>query len=736
MLPLTIKARAVDVSNRQSTIRDLLDKDLGDGFVEGTVERIVFENDESGFVVARLQQSGVPGLTTFVGSALAISPGETVRLWGRWIDDQKFGRQLRVEKYETLKPATADAIEKYLGSGLIDGIGPHFAKKLVAAFGVDTLRIIDEEPERLRGVAGIGAKRANQIRGAWESQRAIQSIMLFLQGHGIPASQAASIYKTYGDSAVTVLRENPYRLAEDIFGISFKSADAIANRLGMGKNAPQRIAAGVSHVLREARQDGHCYLDAQTVLESAKQLLGASNAEITTALAAMESHKQLVREQDALFSPRLHAAEVGCAEWLKRIISVPAENVPIDVERAIEWVEKNKSITLSPEQRDAIRTAVASKVMVITGGPGTGKTTLLNSLLTIFGKKNLGLLLAAPTGRAAKRMSDTTGREAKTIHRLLEWSPKQGGFTRHEGNPLAADLVVLDECSMIDIHLMHAMLRALPPQCRLLLVGDVDQLPSVGPGNVLMDIIASAVVPVVRLNTVFRQAAESGIIANAHRINTGQFPQFNDRDFFFIERSEPEKALDTIVEVVSSRLPKRFQLDPIRDIQVLAPMRRGEAGVSKLNEALREALNPKMERIGQRAFGLQDKVMQLRNNYELDVYNGDIGVVKQISHEVKELVVELDDRQVLYSFDNLDELSLAYASTVHKAQGSEYPAVVVPMLTEHYMMLQRNVLYTALTRASRIVVIVGDPKAIGRAVHNVRSTRRNTRLCDRLKNAL
>jgi len=733
---IVIKARAVDSPNRQSTIRDLLDKDLGDGFVEGTVERIVFENDETGFVVARLQQSGMAGLTTFVGSALAISPGETVRLWGRWIDDQKFGRQLRVEKYETLKPATADAIEKYLGSCLIDGIGPHFAKKLVAAFGVDTLRVIDEEPGRLRGVGGIGAKRAQQIRAAWESQRAIQSIMLFLQGHGIPASQAARIYKAYGDSAVTILRENPYRLAEDIFGISFKSADAIANRLGMGTSAPQRIAAGVSHVLREARQDGHCYLDGQAVLDSAKQLLGASEIDIVTALAAMESQKQLVREQDALFAPRLHAAEVGCAEWLKRIISVPAENVPIDVERAIEWVEKNKSITLSPEQRDAIRTAVASKVMVITGGPGTGKTTLLNSLLTIFGKKNLGLLLAAPTGRAAKRMSDATGREAKTIHRLLEWSPKQGGFTRHEGNPLAADLVVLDECSMIDIHLMHAMLRALPPQCRLLLVGDVDQLPSVGPGNVLMDIIASGIVPVVRLNTVFRQAAESGIIANAHRINTGQFPQFNDRDFFFIERSEPEKALDTIVEVVSSRLPKRFQLDPIRDIQVLAPMRRGEAGVSNLNDALREALNPKMERIGQRAFGLQDKVMQLRNNYELDVYNGDIGVIKQINHEVKELVVELDDRQVLYTFDNLDELTLAYASTVHKAQGSEYPAVVVPMLTEHYMMLQRNVLYTALTRASRIVVIVGDPKAIGRAVHNVRSTRRNTRLCDRLKNAI
>jgi exodeoxyribonuclease V alpha subunit len=726
----------LDQTGGQSTIRDLLDKGLEEGHVVGTVERIVFESPDTGFVVARLQQDGVPGLVTFVGSALAISPGETVRLWGRWIDDKKFGRQLRVEKYETVRPATADAIEKYLGSGLIDGIGPHFAKKLVAAFGVDTLRVIDEEPERLRRVGGIGAKRAQQIRTAWESQRAIQSIMLFLQGHDIPASQSVRIYKEYGDAAVTVLRENPYRLAEDIAGISFKSADAIAGRLGIDKNAPQRVAAGVLHVLREATHDGHCFLEESALTENAQSLLGASAPDIASALRAMESAKQIVREQNAVFSPRLYAAEKGCTEWLKRIVSVPAENVPIDIERAIAWVEKTKRITLSEEQREAIRTAIASKVMVITGGPGTGKTTLLNGLLSIFGKKNLGLLLAAPTGRAAKRMSDATGRESKTIHRLLEWSPKQGGFTRHEGNPLSADLVVLDECSMIDVYLMHSVLRALPPQCRLLLVGDVDQLPSVGPGNVLMDIISSGIVPVVRLKTVFRQAAESGIIANAHRINTGEFPQFNDRDFFFIERSDPEKALDTIVEVVGSRLPKRFHLDPIRDIQVLAPMHRGESGVAKLNEALRAALNPKMDRIGQRAFGLQDKVMQTRNNYELDVYNGDIGVIKQISEEVREIVVELDDRQVLYSFDQLDELTLAYASTVHKAQGSEYPAVVVPMLTEHYMMLQRNVLYTALTRASRIVVIVGDRKAIGRAVHNVRSTRRNTRLCERLKNAL
>lgn len=730
------EGRTLGDIGKQTTIRDLLEKDLGEGFVEGTVERIVFENNETGFIVARMQQNGVPGLVTFVGKALAVSPGETVRLWGRWIDDRKFGRQLRVERYETVRPATAEAIEKYLGSGLIDGIGPHFAKKLVAAFGVDTLRVIDEEPEKLLNVSGIGRKRAHQIREAWSAQRAIQSIMLFLQGHGVPMSHAARIYKQYGDAAVSVLREDPYRLAEEVTGISFKSADAIATKVGIAKNSPQRIAAGVMHILREATQDGHCFLDEQEVIEQASELLGAASPEIAAQLDVMESRKQMVRERGAIFRPGLFNAETGCCGWLKRIMSVPTEYVPIDVERAIAWVERTQGIVLSEEQRHAIRIAIASKVMVLTGGPGTGKTTLLNGLFAILGKKNLSLLLAAPTGRGAKRMSDATGREARTIHRLLEWSPKSGGFLRHEGNPLSADLVVLDECSMIDIYLMHSLLRALPPQCRLLLVGDFDQLPSVGPGNVLMDIIASETVPVVRLKTVFRQAAESGIITNAHRINTGEYPRFNDRDFFFIERTDPQRALDTIVEVVASRLPKRFQLDPIRDIQVLAPMHRGAAGVVKLNEALREVLNPKMDRIGQRTFGLQDKVMQTRNNYELDVFNGDIGVIKQVLEKTREVVVEMDDRQVLYSFDNLDELTLAYASTVHKAQGSEYPAVVLPMLAEHYMMLQRNVLYTALTRAGRLVVIVGDPKAIGRAVHNVRSTRRNTRLCERLRNAM
>lgn len=723
-------------ASRQSTIAELLRGPTEEGELLGAVERIVFENKDTGFIVARLKPEGQTHAVTIVGNALPVSPGETVRLRGRWIDDKKFGRQFRVEHFETIRPSSADAIEKYLGSGLIEGIGPQYAKKIVAAFGVDTLRVIDEEPERLRRVPGIGAKRAKQIRDAWSAQRAVQSIMLFLQGHGIPPSLASRIYKQYGDAAVAVLRDNPYRLADDVTGISFKTSDAIAQRMGVDTASPKRVGAALRHVLREATGDGHCYLEAEELAEEVRRLMNAPNADIAAVLDDLCSRKEVIREGDAVFLPRLHAAECGVDQWLKRIVSVPADSVSIDAERAIRWVESTKSIELSPEQREAVRTAVHAKVAVITGGPGTGKTTLLNGLLDIFSKKKLNIVLGAPTGRAAKRMAEATGRDAATIHRVLEWSPKQGGFLRHEGNPLAADVLVLDECSMVDVYLMHSVLRAVPPQCRVILVGDVDQLPSVGPGNVLMDIIASNIVPVVRLQTVFRQAAESGIVSNAHRINTGQFPQFNDRDFFFVERTDPIKAMETIIEIATARLPKRFHLDPIRDIQVLPPMHRGDAGVTRLNEALRDALNPNAPRVGQRAFGLRDKVMQTRNNYDLEVFNGDVGIVTQVLEDQRRVIVEFDGRPVAYDDEQLDELTLAYASTVHKAQGSEYPAVVVPMLTQHFMMLQRNVLYTAITRASRIVVMVGDRRSIGRAVHNVRSTRRNTRLSERLQNKI
>jgi exodeoxyribonuclease V alpha subunit len=702
--------------------------------VQGVVERIVYESDDTGFLVARMEREDTGELITFVGAFVAVSAGDTMRLWGQWQDNPKFGRQLRVDRFETILPTTVTGIEKYLGSGLIDGIGKEFAKRIVKAFGVETLRVIDEEPERLREVKGIGKKRAVQIREAWEAQRAVQSIMIFLQGHGIGVGQAVRIYKRYGDSAITVLRQNPYRLAADITGIAFKTADAIAQELGVPKDSPQRARAGLKYVLEQAMGHGHVFLPWEVLRSQARDLLEVDPAILDAAQQAAEAVQDVVREGESVYLPALYAAETGASARLKRLISAPSDKVPIKIEKAIEWVERTKAIELSEEQRQAIRTAVAAKVMVITGGPGTGKTTLLNGLLDIFAMKGLDILLAAPTGRAAKRMEAATGRAAKTIHRLLEFSPKNGGFTRDETNPLTADLVVIDEASMVDINLMHSLLKAVPASARLFVVGDVDQLPSVGPGNVLMDLISSQAMPVVWLKTVFRQAAQSGIVANAHRVNQGQYPEFNTTDFFMVERKDPAKALETVLEIVTNRIPKKFGLDPKRDVQVLAPMHRGDVGVKALNEGLQRALNPEVQPLGRRLFGQGDKVMQQRNNYELDVFNGDVGVITEVHEDIKEVQVQFEDRAVIYPFDALDELGLAYASTVHKAQGSEYPAVVIPLMTQHYMMLQRNVFYTGLTRASRIVIIVGDPKAVGIAIRNTKVTRRNTRLSERLAN--
>ena len=696
--------------------------------IEGVVDRIVYENPENGFFVARLTVADDKPVVTFVGNLMAISPGETVRLSGCWVEDKRFGKQFRVTSCETVLPTSIEGIEKYLGSGIIPGIGPTYAKRLVNAFGVETLKVINETPERLRRIPGIGKKRAAVIRESWESHRNIQSIMLFLQSHGVSPAQAVRIYKQYGDGAVAQLRSNPYVLARDIAGIGFLSADRIARELGIAQDAKARLKAGVRHVLDKASGQGHVYYDGQQLRTGASALLG---------IADMVKCNELLVEEDCWYLPVLYAAETGCATGIKRLIRAPLEHVPIQIENALKWVEKRVGLELSPEQREAIRVGVTAKMMVITGGPGTGKTTVINSLLAVLEKKGLSFLLAAPTGRAAKRMELTTGKEAFTIHRLLEFSPKTGGFQRNENNPIKTDLLVLDEASMLDTQLAHALFRALEPGTRVILVGDVDQLPSVGPGNVLLDVIASGVVPVVRLQTVFRQAAQSGIITNAHRINRGEMPIFNETDFFLIDRADPVKALETIVEVVAQRLPARFDLHPLRDIQALAPMRRGQAGVESINQALKAAINPNGALVPRRSFGMGDKVMQTRNNYELDVYNGDVGVVTLIDEDADEIEVCFEDeKRVIYPMDETDDLTPAYCATVHKSQGSEYPALVLSFLPQHYMMLQRNLLYTAITRGKKLVVIVGTAKAVAMAVHNSKIMDRNTRLADRLRNAI
>jgi len=710
----------------------------------GLVERVTYHNAENGFCVLRAKVRGHRDVVTVVGHAAAIAAGEWVTATGDWVNDRAYGQQFKARFLRTSPPTSADGIEKYLSSGMIRGVGPVYAKKLVRAFGEKVFDIIETTPDRLREVDGIGPVRAASILAAWAEQKAVREIMIFLHSHGVGTARAVRIFKTYGADAIQVMTENPYRLARDIRGIGFKTADAIAMKLGIEKTAMVRVRAGISYALTEAMDEGHCGLPTDELVPLAEKLLEVPRDLVRTALELELTEGTVIAdrvgETPCIFLAGLHRAERTIAERLTQLANGTFPWPWIDPDKALPWVEKRIGIILAESQVAAIRLALMSKVLVMTGGPGVGKTTIVRAILRVLAAKGVRLLLCAPTGRAAKRMTEATGFEAKTIHRLLEVDPKGGGFKRGEDNPLDCDMLVVDEASMVDVMLMQALMKAIPDKAALLIVGDIDQLPSVGPGQVLADVIASGAVPVVRLTEVFRQAAQSRIITSAHRINQGSIPDLSppgvDSDFYFVQADDPETAVPRIIELVKTRIPKRFGLDPIRDVQVLCPMNRGGVGARSLNIELQAALNPagdrKVERFGW-TFAPGDKVMQIENDYDKDVYNGDVGKIDDVDPAEGDLVVNFDGRAVTYGFGELDMLMPAYAATIHKSQGSEYPAVVIPIMTQHYAMLQRNLLYTGVTRGKRLVVLVGQKKAIAIAVRNVSGRRRCSKLAEWLR---
>ena len=707
----------------------------------GLVERVTFHSADSGFCVLRVKARGHRDLVTLVGHAASVGAGEWVTASGDWINDRTHGQQFKAAFLRTSAPSSAEGIEKYLASGMIRGVGPVYARKLVRGFGERVFDIIETEPDRLREVAGIGPIRAQRIVSAWAEQKVIREIMVFLHSHGVGTARSVRIYKTYGTDAVQVMSENPYRLARDIRGIGFKTADAIAMRLGVEKTAMMRIRAGIGHALTEAMDEGHCGLPVEELLPLAETLLEVPGDLVRTALDLELAEGVVVADQVAetpcVFLAGLHHAERAIAERIRTLAKGRLPWPAIEADKAIPWVESRIGFSLAESQKEAVRLALLSKVLVITGGPGVGKTTIVKAILRILAAKEVRMLLCAPTGRAAKRMSEASGYEAKTIHRLLEIDPANGGFRRNADHPLDCDLLVIDESSMVDVPLMHALLKAVPDEAALLVVGDIDQLPSVGPGQVLADLIRSQAVPVVRLTEIFRQAAASQIIVNAHRINRGQMPDLSKpegaSDFYFVPAENPEMAVTRIIELVNTRIPRRFGLDPVRDIQLLCPMSRGGIGARSLNIELQKALNPapeqKVERFGW-TFAAGDKVMQIQNDYDKEVYNGDIGYIDDVAPEEGELTASFDGRAVTYGFGELDMLVPAYAATIHKSQGSEYPAVVIPILTQHYTMLQRNLIYTGITRGKRLVILVGQRKAVAIAIRNVSGRRRWSKLAE------
>ncbi len=713
--------------------------------LRGIVERITFQNEDSGYTVARLQvedpvhAASPDGLATIVGEMLSINPGETVVLEGEWTNHKQYGAQFKIASYRTVQPSTVEGMRRYLGSGLIKGIGPVTAKRIVDHFGRESLQVIERDPERLVEVEGLGAKRAKWIVRAWEDQREIHNVMLFLQSHEVGTGYAVKIWKRYGQQAIEVIRENPYRLSADVWGIGFLTADRIAQKMGIPAHSDRRVQAGILHVLHEAAdKDGHVFLPEDALIESCAQALSVPVDAIPPCVAQLVRDEAIVAHEERVYLPHLYYAEQGAATrcyQLSQVARIELGDIPAE----IAAIEQRDGVVFAPGQKLALQKALSHNLLVLTGGPGTGKTTAIKGLIALLEARKKKIALAAPTGRAAKRMSEATGHEAKTIHRLLKFSPSEMAFEKNFENPLTIDALIVDEISMVDTVLMNSLLRAVPIRASVVLVGDVDQLPSVGAGNVLKDVIASGIVEVVELNEIFRQARTSRIITNAHAINRGEMPNLrNDRaaDFFFLEIAEPDRVVEAICGLCASRLPRTYRLDGIEDIQVLVPMYRGETGANNLNRVLQDRLNargPELNRGGVQ-FRVGDKVMQVRNNYDRDVFNGDIGRVHAIDDE--ELHVRFQQRVVVYEFSELDELVLAYAMSVHKGQGAEFRAVVMPLTTQHYMMLQRNLLYTAITRARELVVIVGTKQALGMAVRNNQVAMRHTTLAQRIRAGL
>ena len=744
---------------------EALELDFGDpNRVAGTVERVTFHSEETGFCVLRVNAARRREPVTVVGTAVTVGPGEFVEATGAWVNDRRHGLQFRAEHLRVVPPSTLEGIEKYLGSGMIRGIGPHFAAQLVGAFGAEVFEVIENDPERLRELPGIGPKRQGQVVAAWTEQKAVREIMVFLQSHGVGSARAVRIYRLYGDQAVDRVRENPYRLALDVRGIGFRTADAIAQSLGFDSDSIPRARAGIRHVLQEFAGEGHCAGERGALVEATAGLLEVDAEVVERALARELADEEVVdetRDGDSwIFLPALHRSERGAAGHLGRLLG--GGGPPwgdIDPEKAIPWAEQRVGFELSGSQRTAVARAIRERVTVITGGPGVGKTTIVNAVLRIVRAKGVRARLCAPTGRAAKRLAESTGLEASTIHRLLEFDPATGGFRHGLDQPLDTDLVVVDEVSMVDTVLANQLFRAIPDHAALLLVGDVDQLPSVGPGSVLADIIGSERVPTVRLTEIFRQAESSRIVVNAHRINRGESPEYPrppnrsegegagegpgtargnapPSDFYVIPVRDAEEARDRLLQVVTERIPRRFGFDPMADLQVLTPGRRGGLGATALNAELQSLLNPgspaRVNRYGT-TYARGDKVLQTVNDYQKEVFNGDIGRIVAVDPEEQTVTVDFEGRPVPYEFSELDELSLAYAITVHKSQGSEFPAVVIPLTTQHYMLLERNLVYTGVTRGKRLVVLVAEPRALAIAVRRFESVQRRSRLAERLR---